>query len=342
MNAFRNSAVLIAWIALTLLFAVPSRSALAEDVPATVRLSWFGSAGPWILGKEDGKFDKELGTKVEWIQVASGGAALTSLAANSIDIALLGSPPTTAAIVRGLPIKVIALEGVIAKSERLVTHKDIGTAKSLEGKRIAYPPGSSSHYGLMAALKVNDVDAAKVKLIGLAPADMVAAWKRGDIDGGFVWSPFANEMEASGGRVLVSMKDLQPHGYFVWNDFVVRREFAEKYPKMVVGFLKAYNSTVKEYKVNPEKASQTIAKYLNQDVNTVRETLAGRDYYSIEEQLAQDWIGKPNARENAKIAKGFSDTADFLTTNGDLRKSSIPKSFADSIDPGFAARAVQQ
>ena len=342
MNASRNRALRIAWVAMSiLLFAIPSQSALADDVPASVRLSWFGSAGPWVLGKETRKFDEQLGTKVEWIQVASGGDALTSLAANAIDIALLGSPPTTAGIARGLPIEVIALEGVISTSERLVTRDNIRTVKDLEGKQIAYPPGSSSQYGLIAALKVNHIDAANVKLIGLAPADMIAAWKRGDIDGGFVWSPFANQMEASGGRVLLSMKDLQPHGYFVWNNFVVRREFAEKYPKLVVAFLKAYDGMVKEYRAEPEKVSQKIAAYLNQDVKTVRETLAGRDYYTLEEQLAQGWIGKPGATQGAKIAKGFADTADFLSTNGDIRKSSIPKSFAESINPAFATQAVR-
>ena len=76
-------------------------------------------------------------------------------------------------------------------------------------------------------------------------------------------------------------------------------------------------------------------------MKTVRETLAGRDYYTLEEQLAQGWIGKPGATQGAKIAKGFADTADFLSTNGDIRKSSIPKSFASSINPAFATQAVR-
>ena len=177
------------------ILSATSTIARAENPPEVVRISWFGAAGPWILGKAQGTLEQRLGTKVRWDQISSGGAVLTALAANEVDISLLGSPPTTAGIARGLPIEVIAFEGVIASSERLIARPEIKSMKDLEGKRIAYPPGSSSHYGLNAALKSYNVDASKVKLLGLAPVDMVAAWKRGDIDAGFVWSPFSYQME---------------------------------------------------------------------------------------------------------------------------------------------------
>jgi taurine transport system substrate-binding protein len=213
--------------------------------------------------------------------------------------------------------------------------------KDLEGKRVAYPPGSSSHYGLNAALKSYNVDASRVKLLGLAPADMVAAWKRGDIDAGFVWSPFTYQMEADKGRELLTMKDLQPHGYFVWNDYVVRKEFAEKYPSTVVAFLKAYEDTVKAYRADPAGVSRVIATYLNQDLKAVQDTLAGRDYYTLEEQLTADWMGSPETKAGAKMAKGFMDTAEFLTTNGDIKRADMPKSFAPAVNPAYAARAVR-
>lgn len=318
-----------------------SFAARADNVPEIVRISWFGAAGPWVLGKAQGTFDQRLGTKVRWDQMTSGGAVLTALAANELDISLLGSPPTTAGLVRGLPVEVISFEGVIATSERLIARPEIKSMKDLEGKRVAYPPGSSSHYGLIAALKSFSVDTSKVKLLGLAPADMVAAWKRGDIDAGFVWSPFSYQMEGDKGRELLTMKDLQSYGYFVWNDFVVRKEFAEKYPGTVVAFLKVYQDMVKAYKADPAGVSKVIATYLNQDLKAVQDTLAGRDYYTLQEQLTTDWMGTPETKATAKMAKGFADTAEFLSVNGDVKRADIPKSFAPVINPTFAVRAVQ-
>ena len=341
MNAIvARSFVAAAFVSVFALLGAGS-AAHAENVPEIVRISWFGAAGPWVLGKAQGTFEQRLGTKVRWDQISAGGAVLTALAANELDISLLGSPPTTGGLVRGLPVEVIAFEGVIATSERLIARPEIKSMKDLEGKRIAYPPGSSSHYGLNAALKSYNIDASKVKLLGLAPADMVAAWKRGDIDAGFVWSPFSYQMESDKGRELLTMKDLQRYGYFVWNDFVVRKEFAEKYPGTVVAFLKAYQEMVKAYRADPAGVSKIIATYLNQDLKSVQDTLAGRDYYTLEEQLSTDWMGSPESKASAKMAKGFADTAEFLSANGDVKRTDIPKSFAPLVNPTFAVRAIQ-
>src|SRR5205823_3443790 len=87
-----------------------SVSGRAEDTPKVVRISWFGAAGPWILGKANGDFDRNIGTEVKWGQYASGGDVLTALAADQVDISLLGSPPTVGGLIRGLPIEIIALE----------------------------------------------------------------------------------------------------------------------------------------------------------------------------------------------------------------------------------------
>ncbi len=95
----------------------------------------------------------------------------------------------------------------------------------------------------MAALKVNNIAAKDVTLVSLTPADMVAAWKRGDIDAGYVWGPFSHTMEGDGGKEILATQALQKNGYYVWNDYVVRKEFAEKYPDIVVKFLQTYQQS---------------------------------------------------------------------------------------------------
>lgn len=328
----------VALSALVALFAA-TNIARAQEVPKIVRMSWFNNATPMVLGKADGTLDKRLGTEVRWDQLASGGAVLTALAARELDIGMIGGPPTTAGLSRGLPVEIIAFEGVIGKSERLIARPEIRTMKDLEGKRVAYTPGTSTHYALNAAFKAYNVDVSRVKLISLGAADMVAAWKRGDIDAGYVWSPFTFQMEADKGNELLTTKNLQEHGYFVWNNYLVRKEFAERYPSTVVAFLKAYNDYVKAYRADPAGISRIIATHIGQDVKLVQDTLAGREFYTLEEQL-KDWIGTPETKANARMSKGFMDTAEFLSTNGDIKRGDIPKSFAPVINPTYAMRAV--
>lgn len=312
----------------------------SEELPKVVRLSWFNNATPMVLGKADGTLDKQVGVPVTWVQFPSGGAVLSALAANELDIGMIGGPPTTAGLTRGLAVKVLCFEGLIGTSERLIARSDIKTIKDLEGKRVAYTPGSSTDYALNAAFRSYDVDVSKVKLVTLGAPEMVAAWKRGDIDAGYVWPPFTYQLLDAQGHEVLATKNLRQFGYIVWNNYIVRKEFADKYPSTVVAFLRAYNGYVKAYHADPNGVSKIIANHLGQDPKTVADTLAGRDFYTLEEQLA-DWMGTTKTKEGGKMAKGFMDTALFLKTHGDVKGADIPKSFGPLIDPSFAERAVQ-
>jgi taurine transport system substrate-binding protein len=305
--------------------------------PEVVRMGWFGGPRPWIIGKASGMYDKALGTKVEWVQFPSGGAALTALASRQVDISRLGSPPTVAAICRGVPIEMIAISGLIATSERLIARAPIGSIAELKGKRLAYPPGSTAHFALMAALKVNNVPAKDVTLLGMAPAEMVAAWQRGDIDAGFVWGPFSHAMEKAGGKQLLVAADLQKNGYFVWNNYVVRKEFGEKYPDLVARFLQTFESNVETYKKDVDGSSRLIAQHLNQDVAAAQDTLAGLVYPSLSEQLTPRFLGT-----GGTIAPAMMEIAKFLVELGDLRANQLPPSFVPFINTGYIQRALKR
>jgi taurine transport system substrate-binding protein len=311
-----------------------STAAAAE--PEVVRFGWFGGPRPWIIGKATGMFDKGLGTRVEWVQFPSGAAALTSLAAKQVDIVRLGSTPTVAGIARKLPIEFIAIGGIIVTSERLIAKSGINSVADLKGKRIAYPPGSTAHYALMAALKVNNIAPNQVTLVSLTPADMVAAWKRGDIDAGYVWGPFSQTMEGDGGKEMLATGQLQKNGYYIWNDYVVRKEFSEKYPETVVKFLQTYEQTVDMYNKDKEGMVKLIAQHLNQNESAVRDTMAGLYFPPLKEQLSNKLLG-----EGGAIAPAMLDTARFLVELGDLRQPEVPASFKPFINTSYLERATR-
>jgi taurine transport system substrate-binding protein len=318
--------------------ALGSRFSLAQGTaPDVVRLGWFGGPRPWILGKAAGSYDKALGTKVEWVQFPSGAAALTALASRQVDISRLGSPPTVAAIARGVPIEFIAISGLIATSERLIVRSQIGSIAELKGRKLAYPPGSTAHFALMAALKVNNVPANQVTLLGMAPTEMVAAWQRGDIDAAFVWGPFSHTMEKAGGKQMLVAADLQKNGYFVWNNYVVRKEFGEKHPDLVGRFLRQFESDVEAYKKDVDGSAKIIAQHLNQDLAAVKDTLAGLNYPPLAEQATPKFLG-----EGGTIAPAMLEIGKFLVELGDLRANQLPPSFAPFINTGYIQRALKR
>lgn len=319
-----------------LLFGLQVPVAFAAE-PEVVRLGWVGGPRPWIIGKATGMFDKAFGTKVEWVQFSSGAAVLSAIASKQVDISRIGSTPTVAAIARKLPIEMIAISGVIAKSERLIAKSAIGGVTDLKGKRIAYPPGSTAHYALMAALKVNNVPVNQVTLLGLAPIEMVAAWQRGDIDAAYVWGPFSNTMEAAGGKEILTTEQLQKQGYYIWNDYIVRKEFAEKYPEIVVKFLQTFEKTIEMYNQDKEGMVKLIAQHLSQNVDAVRDTMAGLHFPLFKEQLSSKLLG-----DGGNIAPAMLDTARFLVELGDLRQSEVPADFRPYINTSYMKRAAKQ
>lgn len=314
-----------------------SPAVLAADVPDEVRLGWFGGPRPWVIGKAEGLFEKRLGTKIKWIQFPSGAAALTTIAAKQVDISRFGSTPTVAAIVRKLPIEMIAVSGVIATSERLIARNGINSVGDLTGKKVAYPPGSTAHYALMASFKAFNVDASKVKLFAMKPNEMVAAWQRGDIDAGFVWGPFSHRMEADGGHELVATRDLQKYGYYVWNDYIVRKEFAEKYPDIVVKFLRTFQETVDRYNQNTDKEVRLVAEHLSQKFESAKDTMAGLQFVDLKEQLTTEWLGG----NPGPIAKAMRDSANFLAELGEIRNRDIPENFQPYINTTYMEQAVK-
>ncbi|HEV7326518.1 MAG TPA: aliphatic sulfonate ABC transporter substrate-binding protein [Bosea sp. (in: a-proteobacteria)] len=311
--------------------------ASAQAKPEVVRFGFYGGPRPWIIGKALQMFDKDMGTKIDWVQFSSGADALTALASGQVDISRMGSTATVAAIARGLSVEMIAMTGVIATSERLIAKDSIKSLPDLRGKRIAYPPGSTAHFALMAALKVAKLAANDVTLLSLKPAEMLAAWQRGDIDAAYVWGPFSHQMEGAGGRQLLATKDLQQNGYYVWNNYVVRKEFAKQYPQLVVQFLKTHEKARAMYQSDTGAMVKLIAGHLGQDESSVADTMAGLYFPSLREQLSPQFLGP-----GGPILDAMKFQADFLVELGDLRSREIPKNFAPGVVTTYLEQAAGQ
>ncbi|KAI3593211.1 ABC transporter, substrate-binding protein (cluster 10, nitrate/sulfonate/bicarbonate) [Cupriavidus sp. U2] len=315
----------------------------AEPLPKEVRIAYSGGAQLIVNAKVDGSLEKALGAPVKWVQFGTGADVLNLFASNSVDIANFGSSPTVSAIVRKLPIELAGISADIATYERLVGRKakNIHALQDLAGHTVGYPPNSTAQYALDTAIQLNKIDRSKIRFVPLKPDELVAAWRRGDIDAGYVWAPFNSTLEANGGQPVFYTKDLKKDGYLIFNGISVSKAFGEKHPELVAKLLLVLEQQVANYRRNPDAVAEAIAKELGATPAAVKESINGNNYPSIEEQLKPQWLGDGSNTDQTVLAGAVRKTAEFLGSIDQIRRTDIPASFSASINPRYLKLAEQ-
>ena len=183
---------------------LPTRALLAAGkAPDKINVAFFVETKPTMIAKGEGWFDKMAGGKINWSEVGSGAEINTAIAAKSVDIGLaIGSSPTAAGISQNLPYRAHRHRRQYRSRPRTwscARRRTSRGAADFKGKKVATPFGSTSHFRLLGFLKTNGLTEKDVTVLDLKPDAAVAAWTRGDIDAGYVWSPAKAKMLEAGG-----------------------------------------------------------------------------------------------------------------------------------------------
>jgi taurine transport system substrate-binding protein len=289
---------------------------------------------PSKVPQADGQYEKAIGEKIDWRRFNSGPEVVTAIASGDVQIGNLGSSPLAAAASRKLPIVAFIVSAQINSAEALVVRNASGITnpQDLVGKTIATPFVSTSHYSLLGALKHWGLEG-KVKVVNLQPAEIAAAWKRGDIDGAFVWSPALGEIRKTG-KTLTDAAEVGGWGAPTFEVWVARKDYAEKHPEVIAKFAKVTLDSFADYAAN--KASwtadsapvQKIAKLTGSNAADVPELLAGSTYPDAKAQQSGDLLA-------GGTAKAIEQTASFLKAQGKV-ESVLP-----DYSPYVSAKFVQ-
>jgi taurine transport system substrate-binding protein len=261
---------------------------------------------------------------------------INAMASGSIDISLNGSSPTAAGYSRGVDLQVIYIYDNINDAEALVVDDTITAPQDMKGKTIAVPFGSTTHFHMMFALEQLGLDAKQVNVIDMSPPDMVAAWERGDIAGGFVWDPALGKMKDKG-HVLLSSGDLSNWGKATYDAMVARKGFTSENPGFTCQWVKMVAAADADYRANPNDygpgtdKAKAIAKAVSGQEDQVGGVLALYDYPTLEQQISATWLG-------GGAASALRFTSEFLTAQGKL--DSVLESYDDSATSTFAKMAL--
>lgn len=271
---------------------------------------------PSKVPQADGLYEKTTGQAIDWRRFNSGPEVVAAIASGDVQIGNLGSSPLAAAASRNVPIVTFLVAAQINAAEALVVRNGSGIDKpqDLIGKTIATPFVSTSHYSLLGALKHWGLSTSQVKVVNLQPAQIAAAWKRGDIDGAFVWSPALGEIRKNG-KTLTDAAQVGQWGAPTFEVWVARKDYAEKHPEVIAQFAKVTLDAFADYAAN--KASwtaesvpvQKIAKLTGANAADIPELLAGSTFPDAQAQ-------KSSALLDGGTAKAIGETARFLKEQG--------------------------
>lgn len=308
--------------------AVFAGTAKAADVTIGFQLVY----GPWKTQMDTIKKEGLAGKSVEFVKFTSGTEVINAMASGSIDISLNGSSPSAAGFSRGVDLQVIYVYDNINDAEALVVNDKITAPQDLKGKTIAVPFGSTTHFHMMFALEQLNINPKDLRVIDMSPPDMVAAWERGDIDGGFVWDPALGRMKEKG-RVLITSGDLSNWGKATFDAMVARKGFVEKHPDFACNWIKMVSSADADYRSNRQaygpgtENAMAIAKAVSGQADQVGGVLALYDYPTLEEQVSSTWLG-------GGVQNALEAGSEFLKEQGKL--DAVLDSYKDSATPKYA------
>jgi taurine transport system substrate-binding protein len=319
----------------------PASDARAQAKPEKIVIGFQSVPNEEIIAKQLGWHEKEWGVKVEWKNFDSGRDVNTAMVAGSIDFGLVGSSPAANGLASGVPYEVIWIYDIIAENEALVVRKDRNIKKfsDLAGKKVAAPFGSTTHYHLLVAFKVFNLDPKKATILDMQPPDMLAAWQRGDIDAGFVWEPTLIKMRESGGEILVTSKELADKGFITADVAVVRKAFADKHPDMVQKYVLTLSKAVDYYRQNPGEAAKLQAKEFNLPEAEMLRQMKTMIMLNGKEQLDAKYLGA--CAKRGAFAKALKDTADFLKAEKRIKDSPALAAFEKGMNPCYLEKALK-
>jgi sulfonate transport system substrate-binding protein len=229
-----------------------------------VRIGTFSRAidyAPFIVAKEKGWLGRALidkGATVTFTTFEDLPAINESIAADQLDIVFEAVPPAIVGRAGGHDIRIVEMgcsltQEIIARNETSIRH-----VTDLRGKTVAVRYGTSSHYGLMKALRDSGIDPAEVIDLDMSPDDARTAFAAGQIDAWACWPPHLEQQVVLGTGRVIDGSHASIHSIVA-----VRGGFADEHPEILAEVL----TTVRRAKVwlaqNPLEGQALVASELN-------------------------------------------------------------------------------
>jgi len=217
----------------------------------------------------DGKY-QGVQYDVYWHNFTSGAPANSEMLANKLVItnmadfpSILGASAFQAANNGVRTYYIATLSGNIHGAGNAIVvplQSKVESFAELKGKRISVPFGSTAHAMLLRAIQNQGWDLDRdVTIITQAPEIAGTALKAGQIDAHADFVPFGELFPFRG--IARKIYDGSSSGVPTTHGVQVRSDFVEKYPELVVAYLKATIEASRLIRAHPEELCQKLAEW---------------------------------------------------------------------------------
>ena len=326
---FRLTSVVLALAAASL--ATPSLAADPEKITVAYFAEWptanqVAQAEKW--------YDEELGVPFEWRAFDTGVAMAEAMVAGEVDIAYsMGIVPFALAVTDGAPIKAVGVAVSYAENDNCVIYKkeaiDRANAHELEGRKVAVPLNTVTHYKMLKSLTILGVDVSKVDVVDMSPQDIEAPFAKGELAMGCSWGGPLRRMKGHGWELL-SADEQERLGIRAFDIIAVTDAFAAEYPELVTKFLEVTDRAAAYLEDSSEEAQPVIAKAAGLNLKESNIVLSLFDFYTRDEQLTEDWM-------QGGVQTFIKEVADFFKQQGEIE--SALDDYGAAVDSSFYENA---
>ena len=307
----------------------------AEAADKSIVVAYQTDALPSSVAIANGEFAKETGFKIDFRRFDSGAEIFAAIASGDVQVGYVGSSPYAAATSRGLDVKAFYLASISGVDEALVVRNGSGinSLADLKGKKLAAAPVSTDHYQLLQLIKSLGLTEKDVQVFAIPQPDIVAAYNRGDIDGGFVWDPALTQLKKNG-KVLITSKEVAERGAPTFSAWVATTKFANENPDFLKNFAHVIDKYQTSFVTDPaawgpdSDNAKTLAALLGGKPEDQAAALKNLNLLPVGVQASDAWLG---GGEKSGLAKILKDTAAFLKEQKKI--SQVLPSYAAFVTP---------
>lgn len=301
---------------------------------------------PSWMAMEDG-WVKDSPINMEFIFFQSGAPQNEALAANQWDVGAYGTVPTLMAGLRygayliGISNDESETNDIWVKPDSpLLKTKGFnpeypeiyGTPDDWKGKKILASTVSTGHYALSATLKALGLKDSDVEIIHMEQSQAIPAFEADQADILQLWAPYSYIAESKG---WVKVSSGARAGATIPGGIVVRKDFADQHPELVVEWLDLYMRGVEYMDKDHAGATDWLYKYFNDycglelDKELVAKEFELRPLFDVEEQI--EILENPD-----KAKKWMGEVAQFFVDQGQLTPEEKDKYInGNYIEPKF-------
>ena len=315
----------------TSLVVNPALAAAPDKITVAYFLEWptanqVAQAEKW--------YDKELGVPLEWRAYNTGVEMAEAMVAGEVDISFsMGVVPFALAVTAGAPIKTVGVAVDTGGADNCVIYKkeaiDRANAHELEGRKVAVPLNTVTHYKMLRSLVFLGVDVSKVDVVDMSPHDIDEAFLGGELAMGCSWGGPLRRMKGQGWELL-SANEHDRLGIRAFDVIAVTNDFAEKYPELVTKFLTVTDQAIDYLDDNPDQAKPVIAEAAGMELKESDIVLSLFDFYTRDDQLTERWMG-------GGVQTFLKEVADFFQQQGEIDKAL--DDYSSSVDASFYENA---